>query len=247
MSTPKDCLYIIGDRFGDLSQNFNAITISEIRKKLIDKEKLPNFAMHRRFVLGQGVAETEYRELYDCVARDGLHEIVLEPAIAPRKASKLQTHKHYERNILIGEPELVDSVNYRARLLIDDRCDEMADHLTGAHVQGMVIIEAARQMMLAVCEEFIARRDKRGQLRYTTRSVRVDYYGFLLPIDAEINLACGKLRIGPGGDFALSADIAFVQNDIVRAQVATSVSAISRTFIEARERAFAPPLGSFPT
>jgi len=229
--------YIVGDSFEPITHLFNAITASQLERMLSSRNEGRADAERRKYVLGQGVGATRYCSLWKQLAEYGeLEEIVLDPPVAPEKASRFHTHKHNDHNILIGQPEQIEPKHYRARLLIDDRCDDMADHVTGFHISGMCVLEAARQMVLAVAEGFIIEEARRGTLRFSTESVSATYDGFILPLPATLILAEQRLRKGPGGDFVLTAAIDFIQNNKRLARVETTVSAISRQFVELRER-----------
>ncbi|ETS33145.1 A-factor biosynthesis repeat protein [Photorhabdus khanii NC19] len=66
---------------------------------------------------------------------------------------------------MIGVAEKVNKNLFSLPLLIDERCELMADHQTGQHIQGMILIEACRQTFIAVTEEFYM-SDKVGQSYY---------------------------------------------------------------------------------
>ncbi|MBD2810814.1 hypothetical protein ID853_07945 [Xenorhabdus sp. Vera] len=65
------------------------------------------------------------------------------------------THKHKRKNVLISKTIKTGDTSYQCHLLIDDDCAEMADHVTGQHIQGMVLLEACRQMINSVSERFL--------------------------------------------------------------------------------------------
>ncbi|MDP1217553.1 AfsA-related hotdog domain-containing protein, partial [Klebsiella pneumoniae] len=64
-------------------------------------------------------------------------------------------HKRKKANILITSPEKRDEDNYCARLILQDASELLCDHQTGQHIQGMVLIEAARQTIIATSEKFL--------------------------------------------------------------------------------------------
>lgn len=76
------------------------------------------------------------------------------------------THKNKAENVLISEVSQIDVASYQCHLLIDDGCAEMADHVTGQHVQGMVLLEACRQMVNSVSERFLIKKTVRNRLFY---------------------------------------------------------------------------------
>lgn len=53
---------------------------------------------------------------------------------------------------------------FESHLMLNDRCAEMSDHVTGQHLQGMILIEAARQMTLAVTEMYFIDSNDREKI-----------------------------------------------------------------------------------
>lgn len=68
------------------------------------------------------------------------------------RAGRSVCHKHSSANQLISMPRKICEHIFEADILIDDRNEIMSDHLTGLHLQGMLLIEATRQMFIAVGE-----------------------------------------------------------------------------------------------
>src|SRR3546814_8567164 len=62
----------------------------------------------------------------------------------------------------------------------------MLDHLTGQHIQGMVLTEACRQMFLAVTEKYFL-QDYRAKKRYfVIDTMTMRYNAFAFPLPAQI-------------------------------------------------------------
>jgi hypothetical protein len=57
---------------------------------------------------------------------------------------------------MLSLPRRVSESCFEADVLVDDAGEHMSDHVSGQHLPGMVLIEAARQMILAVTEEFFS-------------------------------------------------------------------------------------------
>ena len=69
-------------------------------------------------------------------------------------ANKKSVHKRFAKNVLLSVPIQIDSDIFAAHLIINKKNDLLADHISGQHVSSMLIIEAARQMMLYLIENF---------------------------------------------------------------------------------------------
>src|SRR5581483_10314782 len=101
---------------------------------------------------------------------------------------------------------------YTASLCLDDACDDLADHLTGHHLQGAVLAEAARQMVLAVSEAFLLPEAKRLAMRFVTHAMEMTYHVYAFPLDVRVQLTIETHKRGAGGNFAATAVIEFEQN-----------------------------------
>ncbi|MBB4868223.1 acyl-CoA thioesterase FadM [Pseudomonas nitritireducens] len=62
----------------------------------------------------------------------------------------------------------------------------MLDHLTGQHVQGMVLLEACRQMFLAVTEQFHLDDYESPKRYFVLNEMNVRYTAFAFPLPAQI-------------------------------------------------------------
>src|SRR5690625_6326666 len=76
-------------------------------------------------------------------------------------------------------PRCVTANTLVLHLIIDEDCELMNDHLSGQHVQGMVLIEAARQAMLVVTEQFLMPdNDINYAFIFNALSVKYSHYTF---------------------------------------------------------------------
>lgn len=71
------------------------------------------------------------------------------------------------------------------QLLIDENCELMQDHQSGQHVQGMVLIEAARQGMIAIAEQYFI-PDNEIDYAFVLNDMSVKYNNFTFPVAASI-------------------------------------------------------------
>lgn len=141
-----------------------------------------------RFVPGQGLCEDRMQRLLE-EARENRLEAAFETwedAINTPKAHGSLTHKHNPENVLIGDPhKLVDGL-FEADLRIDDRNEIMSDHVTGQHLQGIILVEACRQMFLAVTEKYFAPVGEERSYYYVINELNSTYYSFAFPVGAKI-------------------------------------------------------------
>ncbi|KZL14447.1 A-factor biosynthesis hotdog domain protein [Pseudovibrio axinellae] len=135
---------IVGDRFNNFAEVAGAITTQDAIRGLT------NGAAYKGFILGQGVHDKDAHVISVLSRALGLPCISL--ADDPAKAGREICHKHFQHNELISFPRKVEDNVFEADVLVDDRNEIMSDHVTGCHLQGMLLIEGIRQMFIAVSE-----------------------------------------------------------------------------------------------
>ena len=150
----------------------------------------------------------------------GARPLRIEPL--PERAAPELVHKHVAHNVLISTPQQVSEDTYQASLVMDERCPEISDHISGQHLQGMVLLEAVRQMCIAVTEQFLSQR-KQSRSSFVLKHVESRYHAFAFPlrVSLECQLRCeksrryrsspdeGLFRIHQGGELVLDGCMKF--------------------------------------
>ncbi|WP_198014667.1 AfsA-related hotdog domain-containing protein [Salipiger mucosus] len=134
---------VTGNRFKDFAAASGAISAQTAIDRLLAGESC-------NLVIGQGVSEQDANVIAVLGAAAG-HRVA-RPALDHRRAGRDVCHKHHPENQLISAPRRAESDIFEADILVDDRNEILSDHLTGCHLQGMLLIEATRQMFIAVGE-----------------------------------------------------------------------------------------------
>ncbi|MNP31136.1 A-factor biosynthesis hotdog domain protein [compost metagenome] len=99
-----------------------------------------------------------------------------------QSAGKRLSRKYRPENVLISIPERTDDGIYTASLLLHAQNELLLDHLTGQHVQGMVLLEACRQMLLAVTERFHLDEYEPPKRYFVLNEMNVRYTAFAFPL-----------------------------------------------------------------
>jgi hypothetical protein len=144
-------------------------------------------------------------------------------------------HKEKQKNVMISAPEHIQKNEYQCALLLDERCAEMSDHTTGHHIQGMIIIEASRQMVLAVSEMFLLPEDLKYTKYFITNEIKVKHKSYLFPLETRIVLYIEKLRIGLENDFTGIAKVIFYQNKMPSTEIIFNFSAFNKKYMIQKE------------
>ncbi|MGP2832458.1 AfsA-related hotdog domain-containing protein [Serratia nevei] len=181
-------LFVVGDKFYEFAIGKDVLTISQLElltqnpENIIDKE--------HEVIVGQGVRKDFAIKIIKKNAKNIIHGNKikmrsLEKMVNDKKNS--HCHKKLEQNILIGSVEQIkhNSDLFEMPLQIDERCELMADHQTGQHIQGMLIIEAGRQAFIAITEEFIYKQD--AERYYVINSMNIKFSSFLFPLPALVH------------------------------------------------------------
>ena len=177
-------------------------------------------------VLGQGIS-LEDRDLLVHEINNSSSYYTDNTLSSKNMAEKHLTHKQKKQNILITHPELIEDSFYKALLYIDERCAEMSDHVTGLHIQGMVLIEAARQMCTAVAEEYwVPENNSRA---FILEKLNTQFIDFVFFGNVDIELKMKKKRELLRGDFQVTCEVNFIQNNKICVSVDVQISTMEKT------------------
>jgi hypothetical protein len=228
-------LHVVGDKFVSFArENPGVMTISAVERLLEDG--LPQTRLG--LIVGQGVSLERLRRLEKLVAECPARERVqIREASVQDRAPGKYTHKHLDRNTIISTPVKRDSADiYDARLLLDDDCAEMSDHVTGHHLQGIVFYEAARQMFLAVTERYWLERSSRPYY-FVINEFNTTYhtFGFPLPTDISLQVVDERGDSRNTGAIFLDVKIEFFQVGVPITECFVKYAAFDKVLLSARE------------
>ncbi|VXB94507.1 A-factor biosynthesis hotdog domain-containing protein [Pseudomonas sp. 8BK] len=173
-------IFIVGDKFAQFAENAHVMAVSKL-EAILDGDLLHQHNL--RFQLGQGVSEELVARLLEKAA--SLKKPWLTDFSKPLKAGRQHAHKHQQHNSMISMPRRLSHDSFEVDVLLDDRCAEMSDHMTGQHIQGMVLTEAARQTFLAVSEEFYLHNESHSSY-FVINNMDVEYLRFVFPLPMTI-------------------------------------------------------------
>lgn len=178
---------VVGDIFEKVSSSFpNVMTESEALD-LVQFGAFPDGRLD--LIIGQGVdrsmIERAIKQRF--AAEPGvLHRISLQDdAVMPRAVKRL-AHKDKPANVCVGTPIQLDDSKFRLDLHFSASNEFFGDHMTGMHIQGMALTEAARQSFLAVSEMFYL-NGREGRFYFVIKSFASRYTNFVFPLAAHID------------------------------------------------------------
>jgi hypothetical protein len=182
-------LLVVSDKFESFATRKDVITISALYNLLNANNISFTTLTKTRLIPGQGFSKKTLNEVLH-MSKNSRNSNRFDFSMwykIPIRASKALTHKHKDENILISDPQQSSFDTFSMNVLIDDQCEMMRDHQTGLHIQGVLLLEAARQGYLAIFEKFLSVKDQ-GKKYFIFNSMDVNYNSFAFPLPAQLNV-----------------------------------------------------------
>lgn len=209
--------FIVGNEMKEFSENENVVPLSKMMADLKNCDH--TFDPNTLYVVSQGVSPDERQELKIFSQLRSIEDSFLndESMLAPKELS----HKHDKKNTMISTPKRLSDTDFIMDLLLDEKCADMSDHVTGQHIQGMVLIEAARQSFLAVTEKFF--NTNQATYFFTFNSFNIRYNDFVFPIGAKIHYSITEMDISKANRIVFAVNVEIQQ--VGKAKSACSINA----------------------
>lgn len=229
---------IVSDKFARFAEGKDAMTVSQLRAMLHHASPPLSCDGSIALVPGQGFSEAAERQL--------LEEASLSPHYRhfdfslwrdrPKRAESSLSHKLNPENTLISTPKCLAEDCYHMHLLVDENCELMSDHQSGQHVQGMVLLEAARQSLLVVTEAFFLPRND-AKFAFVFNKMAVNYSHFAFPFDADLIYEIKEKNIKKKTRMSFAVDIRIEQCGVIAASFEAEFSAFKNELISGKEQA----------
>jgi hypothetical protein len=232
-----ESLLVVGDKFGKFSQDKeNVITFDDFERLAWRDGLRPECDIW----LGQGI---EHDRLFGVLAlldkrhsRKGYRIVNLQQMLDQADPSHQATvHKARRENVLITRPQQVAEARYESWLALQDSGELLGDHMTGQHVQGMLLIEAARQMMLSVSETYLLGEKTGARYYFVLNSVNTEYLQFAFPLPTLLSHEILTRQLGKGGSVKVTCQTSFYQGDTLTARVLIQYGAYVEDHISEKE------------
>ncbi|MFE9448791.1 AfsA-related hotdog domain-containing protein [Streptomyces sp. NPDC006739] len=232
-ATPRTLL-LVGDRFAGFAAQQDVLTVSQF----IEEMRLGVYSWDSRPIrirAGQGVTVVEWERVRGEALLLGLTERLDFDFRAPDLAGRGEAHKHLSSNTLIADLRRDGEDLFSATLRVHNDNELLIDHQTGEHVQGMVAVEAARQMFLAVSERYHASRYLDRSYYYVIESLNTGFENFLFPVDATIVYHTVRAELDNPDRLSFEAEISLHQAGRRASITTVSYTAFDSPVIEAKE------------
>lgn len=174
-------LVLVGDQFAAFAAHAGVATVSrfvaDVRSGHYDAPQSPVGVDW-----GQGTTPYDLEYVREALAARGVLDHFQVAASLEPAAGRYSCHKRREANALVAGLRLIGEHRYQAALLVHPDNELMLDHQTGEHLQGLVVIEAFRQMLIAVCEQYVVIGLPPREYGYVWHSLQMDFENFLFPV-----------------------------------------------------------------
>lgn len=228
-------VFVVGNKFRDFAVNDGVVTIGELEDQLHARGP-GHLPPNVRLVPGQGLREADMQRLRARLRGAQSASRVPDVEGRPVRASRLLTHKYRLQNSIVSAPRRLSDDLFEAALLLDERSELMSDHQTGQHIQGMVLVEAARQMFLAVSEEYFIGYDDPTRYYFVINSMNAAFSAFVFPVDATLRYEILEKRVDNRARMFFRVNVDVMQAGRCATRVGYEFTAFHAERIEVKER-----------
>lgn len=232
---------VVPKAFSQFAENENLLLYEHLMDLLQADSPESGPLSGRKLVAGQGLDETQISHAWYVGTSKGL-KAEFEHWHANRGkqlATKPLVHKHRSENTLISTPERSEDGNFVAELVLHEQNELMLDHLTGQHVQGMVLTEACRQMFLAVTEQFCLQNYPATKRYFVINTMAVRFQAFAFPLPAQIHYRILDQKLPKPDRMVIHADMDIYQSGQVVAGMEVKFTVFDDNIISQREKQLA--------
>lgn len=235
MLTREIC--VVSDKLKAFADNERVLIVSQFLE-LLAEESQHAHGTYYNVHIGQGISDAGLDNIFSTIKNNRLTARFNFLGITQdtRRASLKATHKHEVKNIMISQPERLSDSVFESYLMLDENCAEMSDHVTGQHIQGMVMVEAARQMINALTEDHLLTPEQAKDTSYVLNNVDSKFYQYIFPLEVKLRCEIVKIRRVANNNFTASTKISVMQGDEVMMEVGLGYSVISKSYIEQKEK-----------
>lgn len=227
---------VVADRFAQFARGDRVLTVSGLLA-LLDAggPRLPD--CHWVVHLGQGVDATDGDLLETACEKSEAAVRLADPdSFRQPLEPPVVVHKDRPENVLLAGVHSPEPTHCRAELRIHRDNELVLDHHTGEHVQGIVIIEAMRQICIAQFETAI--RPGLAPAAYAGVWKRIDlsFEDFLFPLPATVESLIVESDLSRESNLKFRATTAVRQQGRTVATAGIEYSMIVQARVDTLER-----------
>jgi A-factor biosynthesis hotdog domain len=217
--------------FSEFGATCGTMVVSELRRRLQSDE----VGHQDIFMPAQGLNAKERKEIYNLARSVGREHCLRQWDSDLNEAPSTLTHKKRSENTLISTPRKHGTAFYQSDLLIAADNELILDHVTGQHVQGMVLVEACRQMFIAVSELTHMDAVDHRKDYVIFNSMNVEFKAFTYPLPAHIWYKDLSLNSNKADRVRITAELTVIQNDTDTMQVIVDYTLFEKAVMRGKE------------
>lgn len=197
---------VVGNKFEEFAKNNDFVmTKSEFIQQFLNGnvQALDSYSI----LIGQGISPDDINLIQEKI-EGTKYNVLTDLVLSSEKENDLQktVHKHKKENIMISPPSRIGRFSYLSSLNLRDSCAELSDHMTGQHIQGINLIEGARQLMLSVSELFILEKNMKFNSYFVLNSIETEFKKFVFPIEVSMLLRLSNLEYKKRGSISAESE-----------------------------------------
>ncbi|MCB5908047.1 AfsA-related hotdog domain-containing protein [Streptomyces pinistramenti] len=239
-------LLVVGDRFVDFARAVGATTFSELVHTL-DNGDHDSPSATLTVHAGQGIDDYAVAYLRDAAERRGL-KIDVEPAGRDAElVGRQHVHKARQDNVLISTLVRLGADEFEADLRLHDHNELLVDVQDRVHVQGMVAVEASRQMFLAVIEDHFLSAWPQQRYYIVINEMNTKFGNFLFPVAAKVRLRVDSVDASDSARIPLQVTVTIEQAGRPAATTTVDLAAFAPGVVDGKEIRRAKQAADFVT
>ncbi|WP_274911367.1 AfsA-related hotdog domain-containing protein [Streptomyces sp. WZ-12] len=227
-------LLVVGDRFADFAHAVGATTFSAFVHAL-DSGDFDSPREELTVHTGQGIGAYELGYLREAATRRGLATLIRLADQPAEPVGRQHVHKARADNVLVAGLAQTGEADFEAELRLHDHNELLVDVQDRVHVQGMVAIEASRQMFLAVTEGHILSRWPQQRYYIVINDMNTKFENFLFPVRARLRLHIDSIDLSDPGKVPLRVTVTVEQAGRSAATTAVDMIAFAPGVVDAKE------------
>jgi hypothetical protein len=227
---------VVADRFARFARGDRVFTLSGLLALLATGgPDAPG--CHWVVHLGQGIDPADGDLLETACEKSGETVRLADPEAFRRPLAGPETvHKDRPENVLLAGVHSPSPERCRAELRIHRDNELVLDHHTGEHVQGIVIIEAMRQICIAQFETAIRPGLPPAAYAGVWKRIDMSFEDFLFPLPATVESVIVESDVARATNLKFRATTAVRQQDRTVATAVIEYSMIAQGRIDTLER-----------
>ncbi len=228
---------VVADRFLGVSADERVHTVSGLAAVLRGRRYRTGDGGGIRLRLGQGLTEHDIEYLQHVASVHAPHERVEVIGEVHEPTPRHQVHKYQNSNVLLADLVRESENVFTAALRVHGENELLSDHQTGEHIQGIVLIEAVRQLFLGAFELEYGVRRPQEHYYVVWNGIDLSFRSFVFPLPASLRASLHPTSVGDPAKLEFAIDVEIRQFDRVAAVARVEFAALPHERVSSIERA----------